>query len=263
MLEGVAYKWIMTGMLRWLAMGASLLLLVGCKSKTTQLSHELVAEHAHDSGCYTQGLEFREGFLLESAGQYGESKIRRVNPRTLEVLQERSLPAAIFAEGLTVLKGELWLLTWKEGKAYVFDAASFDLLRTHNYEGEGWGICTDGQKLFMSNGSNILRLRDPGDFSVLGEIRVTCNGKPQHHLNELEFHDGSIYANVYQKDEIVRIDAASGEVTGVIDLSALRGKFSWAKAEQLNGIARHPETGHLWVTGKYWPKMFEIKLSDP
>lgn len=241
---------------------AMALLLVGCKPRGKALAWELVAVHPHQVDCYTQGLEFHDGILLESGGQYGESKLRRVDPTTGAVLQERRLPAQIFSEGLTLVGTELWLLTWQAGKAYVFDRESFELKRTHRYRGEGWGLAFDGKQLIMSDGSNQLTLRDPETFDVLGTIEVMRDGKPQDQLNELEWVDGVIYANVYQQDIIVRIDAKRGAVTGVLELSGLRRKLTDEKeiAEELNGIARHPETGHFWVTGKYWSEIFEIRI---
>jgi len=252
----------MRAMRRWIPIALGLLLLAGCKSKVAPLSYELVATHPHDAGCYTQGLEFADGLLLESGGGYGESVLRRVDPGTGEVLQERWLPATVFAEGLTLLNGELWLLTWKEGKAYVFDPESFELLRTHTYEGEGWGLTHDGTHLVMSNGSAVLQWRNPKDFSLVRELKVTRGGRQQDQLNELEYVDGMILANIYEKDEVVRIDADSGKVTGVIDLSELRKKLDppGGEAEVLNGIARHPDTGNYWITGKYWPQVFEVRM---
>ena len=253
---------MMQGMNRSLFILLPLLLLVGCKPRSESLGWELVAVHPHQTDCYTQGLEFDEGLLLESGGQYGESKLRRMDPISAEVLKERRLPAQVFSEGLTVIGDELWLLTWHEGKAYVFDRETFALKRTYNYEGEGWGLAYDGNQLIMSDGSNKLTFRDPKNFAVKREIEVMREGEPQKALNELEYVNGVIYANVYDKDIIVRIDAKSGHVTGVIELSALRSKLTKGrgKEEVLNGIAHHPDTGHLWVTGKYWSEMFEIRL---
>jgi len=238
------------------------LLLFGCKPKGKALSYELIKTHPHDVACYTQGLEFNGGDLLESGGRYGESNVRRVNPQTGEVLQSRKIPGLMFAEGITVLNGELWLLTWKEKIALVFDPKTFELLRRHSYEGEGWGITHDGSRLIMSNGSSTLSIRDPKDFKVIKEIEVTRDGRPVEAINELEYVDGEIFANIYTKDEIVRIDAESGKVTGVLDLSALRDRLVQGKtaAEELNGIAHDRKTGHLWVTGKRWPQMFEIAI---
>lgn len=238
------------------------LLLIGCKPKGNALSYELIQSHPHDSTCYTQGLEFDGETLLESGGKYGESDVRRVNPQTGEVLQSRKIPSLMFAEGVTVLNGELWLLTWKEKIALVLDPKTFELLRRHSYEGEGWGITHDGSRLIMSNGSSTLTIRDPKDFKVIKEIQVTRDGRPIEGINELEYVDGEIFANIYTKDEIVRIDAESGKVTGVLDLSALRGQLVQGKtaAEELNGIAHDRTTGHLWVTGKHWSKIFEIAI---
>jgi len=238
------------------------LLRFGCKPKGKALSYELIKTHPQDVACYTQGLEFNGGDLLESGGRYGESNVRRVNPQTGEVLQSRKIPGLMFAEGITVLNGELWLLTWKEKIALVFDPKTFELLRRHSYEGEGWGITHDGSRLIMSNGSSTLSIRDPKDFKVIKEIEVTRDGRPVEAINELEYVDGEIFANIYTKDEIVRIDAESGKVTGVLDLSALRDRLVQGKtaAEELNGIAHDRKTGHLWVTGKRWPQMFEIAI---
>lgn len=254
----------MSAMQRYLIL-LPLLLISACKPKGEPLAWELVDTHPHQTDCYTQGLEFYEDVLFESGGQYGQSKLRRVDPETGEVLKERRLPAQIFSEGLTVVGDDLWLLTWKAGKAYVFDRESFELKQTHNYQGEGWGIAHDGTHLIVSDGTSTLTLRDPADFSRIGKLEVTRDGKPQEALNELEHVDGVIYANVYQKDEIVRIDAKSGKVTGVLELSELRKRLveEETRAEELNGIAHHPETGHLWVTGKYWSEIFEIKVLGP
>lgn len=253
---------MMQAMQQWWIILAGVLALGACKPRSESLAYEVMAVHPHLTDCYTQGLEFHDGLLLESGGQYGESKLRQVDPKTGEVLKERRLPAQIFSEGLTVVGNELWLLTWKAGKAYVLDRESFELKRTHTYQGEGWGIAYDGEQLIMSDGSSKLTLRDPMDFSVKGQIEVTRDGKPQDNLNELEFVDGVIYANVYQIDEVLRIEAKSGIVTGVLDLSALRDKLTVEKGkdEVLNGIAHHPQTGHLWVTGKYWSEIFEIRV---
>lgn len=236
------------------------LLLIGCKPKGKDLSYELIKTHPHDVACYTQGLEFDGDDLLESGGKYGESSVRRVNPQTGEVLQSRKIPGLMFAEGLTVLNGELWLLTWKEKIALVFDPKTFELLRRHSYEGEGWGITHDGSRLIMSNGSSTLSIRDAKDFKVIEVIQVTRDGRPLEGINELEYVDGEIFANIYTKDEIVRIDAESGRVTGVVNLSALRGLLTQREivAEELNGIAYDRKTGHLWVTGKHWSQVFEI-----
>ncbi len=253
---------MITVMHRSLAILLPLILFSACKPKGDPLAWELVETYPHQTDCYTQGLEFVGEVLFESGGQYGESKLRRMDPKTAEVLKERRLPATIFSEGLTVVGNDLWLLTWQAGKAYVFDRESFELKTTHNYEGEGWGLAWNGEHLVMSDGSNRLSFRDPKDFSVKSTLEVTLGGKPQFDLNELEYVDGVIYANIYQDDIIVRIDPKSGVITGVLNLAELRKKLTDKEgiAEELNGIAHHPDTGHLWVTGKHWSEMFEIKL---
>lgn len=238
------------------------LLLAACRPAGHRLDHEVVASHPHDSGCYTQGLEFHGGQLLESGGTYGGSNVRRVDPATGKVLRQRDLPDSVFAEGLTVLGGELWLLTWKAGVVYVLDPQNFELLRRHRYDGEGWGITHDGRHLIMSNGSSRLAVRDPRDFSLLREVPVTERGAPVGQLNELEWVDGQVLANIYTEDRIVRIDPESGMVTGQLELGALRKQLGESSnpPEELNGIARNPETGHLWVTGKYWPVVHELRV---
>lgn len=253
---------MMAMMHRALIIFLPVILFSACKPKPKPLEWEVVGVYPHQTDCYTQGLEFYKGALFESGGQYGESKLRRVESKTGEVLRERRLPAQIFSEGLTVVGDDLWLLTWKAGKAYVFDRETFELKATHHFEGEGWGLAWNGEQLIMSNGTNKLMLRNPQDFSIEGEIEVMREGKPQSALNELEYVDGEIYANIYQHDIIVRVDAKNGNVTGVLELSELRKQLTDKKdaAEVLNGIAHHPETGHLWVTGKNWSEMFEIKL---
>ncbi len=237
-------------------------LLVSCKPKQESLEYDLVASYPHDQSCYTQGLEFHDGRLFESAGQYGESELRQVDPRTGEVQRRRKLPAELFAEGLTVLDGELWLLTWREGQAFVFDPKTFELRRRYRYPGEGWGLTNDGKQLIMSDGSSFLTWRDPGDFSTVRTLEVTRDGRPQKELNELEYVDGAIYANIYTRDEVVRIDPKNGQVTGVLDLSELRNRLEGQEvlAEELNGIARDPATGRLWLTGKHWSRMYELKI---
>lgn len=225
------------------------------------LTYDVVAEMPHDADAYTQGFQIIGGRLLESTGQYGKSSVREVNRTTGEVMKRRSLPNEVFGEGLTMFDDELWVLTWQEKTAYVLDPSSFRTLRTFTYEGEGWGLTTDGKQLIMSDGSSTLTFRDPKDMSVKSSLSVTDHGRPLKLLNELEYIQGSIFANVYMTDRIARIDPKTGNVTGWLDLSGLRSKLpSPNRAEVLNGVAYDEKTGHLLVTGKYWPKMFEIKL---
>ncbi len=239
------------------------LLLISCDSPAPSIGYELVATHSHDPACYTQGLEFVGERLFESSGGYGESSVREVDPATGKVLRERELPESLFGEGITVLNGELWMLTWESGKVLVMDPDTFDFKRRYSYEGEGWGLTNDGKYLIMSDGSSTVELRDPSDFSVVRSIEVTQGGKPVLDLNELEWVDGDIYANLYQSNRIVRFSLKSGKVNGVLDLTALAKNHPEMDFEEvLNGVAYHKSTHHLWVTGKRWPKVYELKLTE-
>ncbi|RYD26482.1 MAG: glutaminyl-peptide cyclotransferase [Verrucomicrobiaceae bacterium] len=256
----------MTEMRSFLRCGAVMLAVAvsGCAKQDIvpeTLSYEVVSVVPHDADAYTQGLQLKDGRLLESTGHYSKSSVREVDLKTGAVLKRRSLPAEVFGEGLTMLDGELWVLTWKEKTAYVLDPASFRTLRTHSFGGEGWGLTTDGKHLIMSDGSDTLKFRDPKDMAVKKTVAVTERGRPVKLLNELEYIGGSVFANVYMTNRIARIDPESGQVTGWLDLSALRSQLPAPnRAEVLNGIAHDGETGHLLVTGKYWPRMFTIKL---
>ncbi len=225
------------------------------------LSYEVVSVVPHDADAYTQGLQLVDGRLFESTGQYGHSSVRLVDRSNGTVLRKRNLPAEVFGEGLTFHGGELYVLTWKEKTAYVLDPGVFRTLRTLTYEGEGWGLSGKGGELVMSDGSGTLRFRKPQDMSVVRSVEVTDAGKPLKRLNELEVAGGEVYANIYMTDRVARIDLESGEVTGWLDLSALRAQLPQPnRAEALNGIAIDEKTGHLLITGKYWPRMFEIRL---
>ena len=236
--------------------------LVSCqKSAPATLSYQLVSTRPHDPAAYTQGFEFHDGKLLESAGQYGESALREIDPATGKVLRKRPLAKNVFAEGLTVFGDELFILTWKEKTAFVLDPESFKPLRTLRYTGEGWGLTHDASHLIMSDGSSTLRFLNPKDFSVVKTLQVKDGNSPVDNLNELEMVDGHILANIYQTERIARISPETGQVTGWLDLRGLSHQLNpRGRADVLNGIARDPSTGHLLVTGKYWPQMFEIKL---
>lgn len=237
------------------------LLLCACDKAPEKLEYQIISTRPHDTDSYTQGLEFLGKRLLESSGRYGMSNIREVDPATGEVLRKRPMAANIFAEGITVFNNELWVLSWKENIANVLDPETFRFIRSHRYEGEGWGLTHDGTHLIMSDGTSTLRFMNPKDFSLERSIEVTRNGRPLDRINELEWVDGQIFANIYTTGDVVRISPETGRVTGWLDLSALRAKLPKPnKAEELNGIARDPATGNLMVTGKLWPLMFEIRL---
>ena len=164
--------------------------------KPSELSFKVVSTVEHDTECYTQGLELLDGRMFESGGGYGSSTLREVNPKTGEVLRKRPMARTVFAEGITILNGELWVLTWKEHIAYVFEPDTFKYLRQYKYEGEGWGLTNDGKHLIMSDGSDVIRFIDPDGFKVVRELAVTSSGKPVEEINELEFTPAGIYANI-------------------------------------------------------------------
>jgi glutamine cyclotransferase len=238
------------------------LALVSCKKPGPDtLSYQIVSVREHDSGAYTQGLQLANGRLFESTGQYGESTVRELEPATGKVLRKRPLAKTVFGEGLTVLGKEMWVLTWKENTVYVLEPDTFKPIRTHTYQGEGWGLTNDGKHLIMSDGSSKLKFLSPKDFSVTKTLPVKDGDNEVRMLNELEMIDGQIFANVYLTNKIVRISPESGQVTGWLDLKGLRNQLGKpGRAEVLNGIAHDPKSGNLLVTGKYWPKLFEIKL---
>jgi glutamine cyclotransferase len=247
------------GRSRWLLL---LLLVSGCDRPASNQDFSVIRTLPHDPRAYTQGLVFHDGFFFESTGRYGESSVRKVDPESGEILAIKTLPDELFGEGLALVGRELYQLTWKSGVAIVYDADSLTQARTYSYTGEGWGLCFDGESLYMSNGSDRLTRRDPGTFEPLEEIQVLKDGFSVWRLNELECVGNDIFANVYQTNRIVRIDKRSGHVMSEVDgyrLSVASKRPPDAEAV-FNGIAHDPETGHFYVTGKLWPDLFEIQL---
>ena len=224
--------------------------------------YQVVNVFPHDPGAFTQGLIYVDGHLYESTGRNGRSSLRMVDVRTGRVLQRHDLPAQYFGEGLTNWGSDLVQLTWKSGTAFVYDRFSFALRRTVHYPWEGWGLTQDGRNLILSDGSSVLRFLDPQSFRELRRISVRdAGGRPLLNLNELEYVRGEIYANVWQTDWIVRISPRNGKVLGWMDLSGLMDKSQLNDPDAvLNGIAYDPKWDRLFVTGKLWPKLFEIKL---
>ena len=225
-------------------------------------SYLVVHTHLHDPNAFTQGLVFEDGIFYEGTGQYGASDIRKVAPRTGEVLAEKRLPEQYFGEGIAVFGDRLYQLTWKAGICFVYDKNTFALQTQFTYPTEGWGIAHDGEKLLMSDGTNTIYFRHPDTFEEMGRIEVTDGAGPVHYLNELEYIEGQLFANVWQTDRIVRIDPKTGAVTGWIDLAGILPPEDRLRhrVDVLNGIAYDAETEHLFVTGKWWPKLFEIRL---
>jgi len=230
-------------------------------------AYSVVAVYPHDVTAFTQGLLVgAPGELLESTGIYGKSTVRRVDLQSGVPEHTVSLPSNRFGEGLARFEGRLYQLTWLSQVAYVYDEASLDLVDSIGYEGQGWGLTSDDTTLIMSNGSDTLLVVEPATFAVLRRVPVRdIAGRPVRNLNELEHAGGEIFANVWQTDWILRIDLASGAVREVLDLSLLLPEFSAAVTNEnvLNGIAIDPATGHLLVTGKRWPHLFELRLDHP
>src|SRR6202158_3943717 len=223
-------------------------------------SYTVLHTYPHDPLAFTQCRQYVDGFLDEATGRNGESSIRKVKRENGEVVQRRDIAAQYFGEGITVWKSELVQLTWKSGVAFVYDRQTFAPRRTFQYSGEGWGLTEDGVGLIMSDGTDTLRFLDPGTFAERRRLKVTALGESLRNLNELEFVKGEIFANVWMTDYVARIDPASGKVTGWIDLRGLLTIRERASADVLNGVAYDASGDRLFVTGKWWPKLFEIKL---
>lgn len=220
----------------------------------------VVRTYPHDPSAFTQGLLFLDGKVYESTGLYARSSLRRVDLASGQVEQQARLPPELFGEGLARVGQRLFQLTWKNHKVLVWDLSTLKKQAELAYDGEGWGLCFDGRHLLMSDGSDRLTRRNPLTFAKEGEIRVRLAGKPLSNLNELECTDHVVYANVWQDHHIARIDARTGEVTGWIEASGLLDPTEAARADVLNGIAEMPGTGHLLVTGKLWPRLFEVEI---
>ena len=213
---------------------------------------------AHDTSAYTQGLIWSDGKLYESTGQYGASTLRRVNPETGAVEGHIAITPGFFGEGLARVDDRLIMLTWKAQRAFVFEFDGFAPAGTYSYRGEGWGLCDDGERLIMSNGSDRLTFRDRETFDPVGEVAVTLRGAPLLALNELECVGDAVYANVYQQEFLVRIDPSTGRVTQFIDAAGLLTREERRGTDVLNGIAYDPEADTFYITGKLWPLMFEV-----
>lgn len=221
---------------------------------------QVVRVFPHDAQAYTQGLVFADGVLYESTGKFGQSTLRKVQLETGKVLDSRALDRSLFGEGLTLWGDRLIQLTWKNKVGIVYDRQTLQELHQFPYAGEGWGLTHDGTHLIMSDGSATLTFLDPQTYQVVRRLLVRSQGRRVDQLNELEFVRGEVWANIWYKDYLARISPRTGEVTGWIDLRDLYPKRPDRDAV-LNGIAYDPERGRLFVTGKYWPKLYEIRLT--
>jgi glutaminyl-peptide cyclotransferase len=225
---------------------------------------KVVRSYPHDPDAFTQGLFFHDGYLFEGTGLRGRSCIRKVEIETGRVLQQVDLPGEVFGEGITLWGDRIIGLTWQEGTAFVLDLKTFKLWRKFNYTGEGWGITHNERELIMSDGTAELRFLDPLTFKELRRLRVTANGRPVDQLNELEWVNGQVFANIWQTDRIARIDPKTGQVVAWIDLAGLLPPNQrTGRDDVLNGIAYDAKTKRLFVTGKLWPRLFEIQLTAP
>lgn len=226
-------------------------------------SYDIVATYPHDPKAFTQGLVYTDGVLYETTGQEGESWLRKVELATGAVLQQHDIADEFFGEGMVIWGDQIITLTWRGEKGFIFDKATFAPKGEWTYAGEGWGLTADDTQIFMSDGTAQIRKIDPATLQETGRIDVKMNGKPVDKLNELEFVKGEIWANVFETDRIARIDPATGEVKGIIYLGGLLKPDERRKTDVLNGIAWDKAGDRIFVTGKYWPKLFEIRIKDP
>jgi glutamine cyclotransferase len=228
---------------------------------TPKYGYEVVHVYPHDRQAFTQGLVFQDGKLLESTGQEGRSSLRSVDLDSGQVLRKVDVARQYFAEGMTILNGKVYQLTWQNHLGFIYDYKTLQQIGQFNYEGEGWGLTNDGQSLILSDGTNRLRFLDPDSFRVTRTITVTADGKPINQLNELEFVQGEIFANIWHDQRIANINPQTGAVTSWIDCTGLLSSGEATDHEAvLNGIALDESSGRLFVTGKLWPKLFEIKI---
>ena len=254
-------RWLLAGLIVGV-MGAGAMWLFARERPTAIYDYRVVKTYPHDARAFCQGLVIHEGVLYEGTGKYGESELRRVELKTGEVRQRQPLDRRLFGEGITVWGDKIYQLTWKGHLCMVYDRESFALVDRFRYGGEGWGLTHDGTHLLMSDGSSTIRVLNPDDFRLVRRLFVKNNGRPLMHLNELEFVEGEIFANVWRHDQIARIDPETGHVTGWIDLTGLYPRRERRHPENvLNGIAYDDEKRQLFVTGKYWPQLYHIELT--
>lgn len=230
-------------------------------------TYEIINTFPHDPMAYTQGLEFHNGVLYESTGKTGASTVRKVDFQTGEVLQKVSLDASEFGEGITLMDDRLYMLTWQSGKGHVFRADNLEKIKSFPYgqSREGWGLCNDGEKIFKSDGTEKIWFLDPETLEEQGHIEIVTNKSIFNMANELEYLQGKIYSNVYQKESMMIIDAESGAIEGVVNFGGLKDRVNrgpgWDDTNSvLNGVAYHPERKSFFVTGKNWDKLFEVHI---
>jgi glutamine cyclotransferase len=242
-----------------------LLLTASAAAQTAPVrSYKVIATYPHDPKAFTQGLQYLNGSLYEGTGLPGESSIRKVNLTTGAVLKIQPVSSIYFGEGITVLGNRLFELTWQNGVAFAYDANTFQTMDTFHYSGEGWGLTYDGKRLVMSDGTSALRFLDPVTFRELSRIQVRDGSRPVADLNELEYIEGEIWANVWQTERVARIDPRSGQVNSWVDFTGLlKPADRTPETDVLNGIAYDAQRKRIFVTGKRWPKLFQIQVVEP
>lgn len=223
-----------------------------------KLRVKVLSVHPHDPTAFTQGLLYLDGWLYESTGHYGRSTLRRSEPETGTVLERRDLDQGYFGEGLALVGQRLYQLTWKAGVVLVWDLATLEQVDEHGYNGQGWGLTSDGERLAMSDGSSRITFRSADDFRWLSTLEVSLDGQPVERINELEWVDGKIYANILGEERILRLDPETGEVDAVIDASGLLTPQERRMVDVLNGIAYDAGSKTFWITGKFWPRMYRV-----
>jgi glutamine cyclotransferase len=225
------------------------------------IPHEVVASYPHDPQAFLQGLVWHDGGFYESTGQHGQSSLRRVEFPSGKVVKKHDLSREYFGEGLALVGDNLVQLTWETKKGFVYDRETFGLVKEFTYDTEGWGLTFDGKNLILSDGTSELTFMDPGTFKPTRKLRVTFNGRPLDQLNELEFIEGEIWANVWHEDVILRIDPATGHVSSYLNLKDIRPRETLGDSEAvLNGIAYDAAGKRIFVSGKRWPRIFEIRM---
>ena len=230
-------------------------------SATPEYTYKVIHIFPHDAAAFTQGLTYKNGFLYEGTGLNGHSSIRKARPETGELIEKRDLPAEFFGEGIAILDNEIIQLTWLSHKAFIYDLNDFAPKGMFSYPGEGWGLATDGRGLFMSNGTSTIRVLNPKTFQEQRHINVSDHGQPVTQLNELEVVEGELFANVWQTDRIARISLRDGHVLGWINLAGLLSPMYRRSSDAvLNGIAYDAQQKRLFVTGKLWTSIFEIRI---
>ena len=233
-------------------------------SVTSFYSYTIVNTYNHDRSAFTQGLIYLDNIFYEGTGLYGESTLRKVDPETGKVLQIIDLPKEVFGEGITVFGDKLFQLTWKSGRVFVYNKETFELINEFSHPPQGWGLTHDGERLIMSDGTAHLYFREPDTFEEISRIQVFDDNGPVLYLNELEYINGEVYANIWRTNRIARINPKTGRVTGWIILPDLLTPEDLSEpVDVLNGIAYDAETDRLFITGKFWPKVFEIELTSP